>query len=195
MTEIIVDENTGLPELPEGYLWQVERHDHQYDGGIYYNKTLEAYMLRIDRVETIEQIVADESDNPSYRWWAKNSQPQTIRTERTVTKEVKTNFLNERIVRIKPIEELTDEQIYTLRTRLNLSIDDLFEAEADWEFKLPADAIEVMDFTLNEQTIRDASVKAFKRFNELLEERRVEELERERKAKLIGEYPPLKLAA
>jgi len=201
-TEIIehpIDGATGLPVAPEGLMWQVRRSNHSYSipGSLGY-ASVEAY--RVDLIET-EVIESDSpvkrTKNPRYKWWARNGEPEFLEE---VSSEARTEtriVTSERIERVKPIEELTDKEVERLRDRLCWSIDGLLKRADQWasgEDYPPSRAVEVFDFTLNADTILKAANRCLSKHLKHQEEARLKAIEDERKAKLVGVYPPLSLS-
>lgn len=194
-----IDGATGLPVLPEGYLWEVAREDHRYVDMcsrlfMTGHSSVEAYEVRIVELvpgSTTEKVTREP--NPDYRWWKRNSTPAYIDV-RTVIEEGKTRCVSrKRIVRYRAPWELDGPARAHLCRRASITERELKEWYEDRRHTLPTYAIELMDFTLNEGAILEAAHKALTQWNKLREEDRLAEIEAERVGKLVGLYPPKKL--
>ncbi|GAA1412058.1 hypothetical protein AUR04nite_00130 [Glutamicibacter uratoxydans] len=200
MTEIVIDPATGLPELPENHFWEVERSDHHYgwvSGGYYgagfYEYEGEAYLVTIKERATRTETKEVKSKNPSWHWW--NSEPEYLYTTEAKEVEREIRVARKRVVRIKDLSELTEREEVELRARLNLTIDELDASKDSWNdyATTPARAIELMDFSLTEESILRTAKEVYAEFIEDQEREAKEKADRERIDKLVGAYPPKSL--
>lgn len=202
MTETVIDKTTGLPQLPENHFWEVERGDHCYgyrpsigyrSGGSFEYEG-EAYFIAIKERTTHTRTSEVRSKNPSWHWW--NSEPEYLYTTEAKEFECEFTVARKRIVRIKSVHDLTEREETDLRGRLNLTLEELMDMEFSWnDYKTtPARAIELMDFSLTEESILRTAKEVYAEFIEDQEREAKEKADRERIDKLVGAYPPKSLA-
>lgn len=204
---ITIDPTTGLPELPEGQVWEVRRNDHYYDphGDYHWRVSVPAYEVCIIEIEEWIEAVVHKEPNPARRWW--NSQPDHIERVEEVKKFKKAVLQSERIVTIKAAGDLDPDEYRRLIDRdTRASFMNMLERSEFWTTyeNTPRWALECFDFTFNEQTILDAAKRAITTRNEAIAERARKdaeeaeaqakrEAEKVRTEKLLGMYPPKKL--
>lgn len=193
---ITIDPTTGLPELPEGYVWEVERNDHYAPAGYRgysYGSDREAYAVAVKKAVVLTDETVHKERNPSHRWW--NSEQEFITRTELIETEVLRTVATQRVARVKAFEELTSDELRRLRERYDCTFDELIKLSWDWESyaDLPADATELMDFSLTEDAIKGAANEVFQKFQDCLKREAEKKANDERVAKLVGVYPPKKL--
>lgn len=172
-----IDPTTGLPELPEGYFWEVKPYMKEVRAGNEYGGYSEPWEVpegyEVCIVSVVRRLVAHAGTitRPKVRWW--QAQPVMTAPTTYVEEEVKTIVKSMRL--IDPVKQAAAEAEYMACGVWDLHLD--YFSPVHYEHITP-------------EIILEAATKLYAKWQDELEAKRVAKAKRAASEALVGVYPP-----